>query len=98
MADTPGTIIITDGDVITKEQYEETKRAEAKARSTRIDLLSIDKSPVMAISLPRWSPEAECYEPQFEKIREDVTLQEKMDAWRVLFSHSRRAWWRILGW
>lgn len=64
-------------------------------RTDRIDALSVDKSSVAGMPIQRWSPEAECFEPQFEKIREDVTLQEKMDAWRVLFSPSRRRWWKL---
>jgi hypothetical protein len=61
-------------------------RQERAARSARIDALSVDRTAVLAMSLPRWSPEAEEQEERFAAIRAETTLAERAEVWRVLFA------------
>ena len=56
-------------------------------RAARIDALNVDRSRVAGIALPQWSAEAlEAGEQRREYDRGEVTVAEKMEAWRGLFS------------
>ena len=60
-------------------------RQERAARTARVDEFSVDRSRLHGLVLP-WSPEAEAREQKYEAIRRDVTLVERVEAWRVFFA------------
>lgn len=77
-------ITITDRPTIT-EEYRAMKAAESSARAARIDALAVDRSRYTDMPARPWSPEAETMEAKLSKDRQEVTLQERMDTWRVIF-------------
>ena len=61
-------------------------RREIADRSTRIDALSVDRSRFLNAPMPRWSEEAMSREPKWEAYRQEVTMTERAEAWRLLFA------------
>lgn len=61
------------------------QRAEISLRRQRINELTVDRSRFDGCPLQRWSPEAEAREPEYQAIRTETTLAERMAAWRWFF-------------
>ncbi len=59
-------------------------RAGSLIRAQRIDALSVDRSRFIGCPMLRWSVEAEAHEPQWEQLRAETTLAERIAAWRKL--------------
>ena len=59
--------------------------AATSLRRQRIDALRVDRSRFEACPMPRWSAEAESREPEFQAIRAETTLADRMEAWRIFF-------------
>ena len=59
-------------------------RTELVQRAARIDALGVDRSRLPTV-LQRWSPEAEAREESLTARRVDVTLADRIEAWRQFF-------------
>ena len=58
--------------------------------AARIDALGVDRSAVRGMQLPRWSVEAEVHgERRRECERQEVTMAERMAAYRFFFGLTR---------
>ena len=66
-------------------------RREIATRTAKIEALAVDRSRFQHMPLTRWSEEAMSREPQLEARRQDVTLTERAEASRVLFSKGGRS-------
>lgn len=76
-------------------------RQERAARGARIDKLAVDRSRPLNSMLPRWSVEAQAAESKWEQYRSELTLMDRMNAYRVLFHKhcgpiQPAAWYRRL--
>jgi len=64
---------------------------ERRAMGERIDALGVDRSAIVRMALARWSEDAERHgERQREADRQEVTMAERMAAWRKLFQLTQR--------
>lgn len=73
--------IIVD-DQLSSTLYDTTQRM---MRGARIDKLCVDRSRYKALPVGHWSVEAQTYEPQLEAARAELTIADRMTAWRALF-------------
>ena len=61
-------------------------RKQMLERAARIDKLGVDRSRWTGTVMPRWSPEAEAREERLAAIRADLSLADRIQAWRRLFA------------
>ena len=63
---------------------------EQAARATRIDALGVDRSRYAGLPVGRWSVEAQAPEQQLGAARAELTLADRIAAWRELFRRHAR--------
>ena len=60
-------------------------------RRARVERLTVDHLPLLELTIGDWSPEAVEPEARLSRIRKNVTMQERIDAWRGFFKMTEKA-------